>query len=234
MQKILRSIQIYLGLMVYLVAVKLALTAFPGVFRSPAQAAVFDWPLLALWTVLGLMGVWLAEKTGFAPAWQGDVSNRARILVPALLGAGFGLLAIVTDAATGWTRFVAAKMGIATIHISFPASLLIYPGGAIIVEVLYRLFPIPLLLWLISTKLCRGRWQDPIFWTLAVLTSLVEPYGDLGLRNLGFVTMLSVFLQDFALNLAQASLFRRYGFLAAILLRVSFYLIWHVVWGLAR
>ena len=44
--------------------------------------------------------------------------------------------------------------------------------------------------------------------------------------------MVAVFLQDFALNLAQAWLFRRYGFLSAILLRVSFYFLWHVGWGL--
>lgn len=229
-----RSIRIYLGLMAYLVLVKVALTAFPGVFRSPAQAKVFEWPLLALWTALGLVGVWLSERTGFAPAWGEQGSNRPRIVLPLLLGVGLGALAIATDVLTGWTKFVAAKMALPTIHIAFPASALIYPGGAIIVEVLYRLFLIPALLWLVSTKLCRGRWQNEIFWVLAILTSLVEPAGDLGLRELGFATMASVFLQDFGLNLAQAWLFRRYGFLAAILLRVFFYLVWHVLWGLAR
>jgi len=38
-------------------------------------------------------------------------------------------------------------------------------------------------------------------------------------------------VSDYALNLAQVSLFRRGGFFATVLLRVSFYLIWHVVWG---
>jgi len=226
------SIRIYLGLMAYLVLVKLILTAFPAVFRSPAQASVFEWPLLALWTGLGLLGVWLSEKTGFPAAWGEKGSNRPRIVIPLLLGTGLGLLAIATDALTGWTKFVAAKMSLPTIHIAFPASVLIYPGGAIIVEVVYRLFLIPLLLWLVSTKLCRGRWQTEIFWVLAILTSLVEPSGDLGLRELGVGAMASVFLQDFGLNLAQAWLFRRYGFLAAILLRVFFYLVWHVLWGL--
>ncbi len=227
-----RSLRIYLGLMAYLVLVKVVLTAFPGVFRSPAQARVFEWPLLALWTGLGLLGVWLSERTGFPPAWGDRGSNRPRIVIPFLLGIGLGVLAILTDAATGWTKFVAAKMALPTIHIAFPASVLVYPGGAIIVEVVYRLVAIPLLLWLVSTKLCRGRWQDEIFWVLAILTSLIEPAGDLGLRELGMATTVSVFAQDFALNFAQAWLFRRYGFLAAILLRVFFYLIWHVLWGL--
>ncbi len=34
----------------------------------------------------------------------------------------------------------------------------------------------------------------------------------------------------FATNLTQAAFFRRYGFLAAILVRVGFYLVWHVVY----
>ena len=44
-----------------------------------------------------------------------------------------------------------------SIHIPFPASLLIYPGGAIIVCVLYYLVPIPLLTWLLSRFLWRAR-----------------------------------------------------------------------------
>jgi hypothetical protein len=62
--------------------------------------------------------------------------------------------------------------------------------------------------------------------------SSVEALGDLGLRELGFGTMAAVFAQDYALNLAQAWVFRRAGFLAAIVVRVVFYLIWHVLWGL--
>ena len=38
-------------------------------------------------------------------------------------------------------------------------------------------------------------------------------------------------LMAFLVNLGQAWLFRRYGFLSSILLRVFFYLIWHMLWG---
>jgi hypothetical protein len=232
MKPLSRSLRVFLCLMAYLVLAKLALTAFPGVFRSPVQAKVFDWPLLALWTVLGSVGVWLSERTGFPPAWVKG-SARSRLLIPSLWGIGFGVLAIATDLASGWTKAVAGKLGQPSIHIPFPASLLIYPGGAIIVEVVYRLCAIPTLLWLISTLPLRGRRQEPIFWALAALTSLAEPLGDLGLRDLGWPTMASVFAQDYALNFAQAWLFRRHGFLAAIVLRVAFYFVWHVLWGLA-
>jgi hypothetical protein len=67
---------------------------------------------------------------------------------------------------------------------------------------------------------------------LAVLTSLLEPFSQ-DLREI--ITGPSrfafgwVFAEDYALNLGQAWLFRRYGFLSSILLRVFFYLIWHVL-----
>ncbi|HYT32247.1 MAG TPA: hypothetical protein VEO37_06610 [Thermoanaerobaculia bacterium] len=147
------------------------------------------------------------------------------------LGLALGLCAIVTDKWTGWTSFVAARMGLPSIHISFPASLLIYPGGAVIVEILYRLFPIPFLLFLLGPALRRKGRQEIAFWVLASLLSLAEPIGDLGLRPLGLGVVAAVFLQDYALNLGQAWLFRKAGFLSAIWLRVVFYLVWHVAWG---
>jgi len=227
-----QSLRIFLWLVAYLVFVKLALGLFPAVFRSTAQAKVFDWPFLALWAALGFAGVSLSERTGFPPAWKKG-SARSRLLVPASFGIGFGLLAVSTDAVTGWTKAVAAKLGQSSIHIPLPASLLIYPGGAIIVEILYRLFLIPVLLWIVSSLLLRGKGRDATFWTLAALTSLLEPLGDLGLRDQGHTTMAAVFVQDYALNFTQAWIFRKRGFPAAIAVRVAFYLVWHILPGLA-
>jgi hypothetical protein len=226
-----RSLRIFLWLVAYLVLVKLALTLFPQVLRSTAQAKVFEWQFLALWAALGVAGVTLSERTGFPPAWEKG-SARSRLLIPALWGIGFGLLAIATDAATGWTNALAAKLGQPSIHIPFPASVLIYPGGAVIVEILYRLFLIPVLLWIVSSLLLRGKGREATFWTLAALTSLLEPLGDLGLRDQGLPTMAAVFVQDYALNFTQAWIFRRRGFLAAIAVRVAFYVVWHVLRGL--
>ena len=226
------SSKVYLGLMAYLVGVKLTLSLFPAIFRSPSQAAVFSWPLLPIWAATGLLGVKLARRTGFPEAWGGRISNRQRFLVPALLGLALGLLAVATELRTNWAGLAAAKYGLASIHIDFPASALVYPGGAVIVEVLYRLLPLPLLLWLISSLALRGRWQVQTFWALAVLLSLVEPLSqDLSLGEFGTGVMAAVFVQDYALNLSQAALFRRYGFLSAIALRVVFYLVWHVAYG---
>jgi len=228
-----RSLRVFGALVAYLVLVKLCLLFLPSVLRSPAQAAVFGWPWLAAWAVLGAAGVWLAERTGFPPAWEPG-SLRSRVVDPTVWGLGFGFLAIATDAMTHWTAVIAAKLGQPSIHIPFPASVLVYPGGAIIVEILYRLFPIPAILWVFSKLRLGPEARERAFWALAILTSFAEPLGDLGIRDQGFATMAAVFAQDYALNFAQAVFFRKRGFLAAILLRVAFYVVWHIVPSVAQ
>jgi hypothetical protein len=221
----------YLLLMAYLVLVKLAITFIPDAFRSTAQAAVFAWPMIAALTALGLGGLWLARRSGLPGFWNPDLPASRKWLLPVLLGVGFGGLAIGVDLLTGWTDVIERKIGIPSIHIDFPASLLIYPGGAVIVNVFYYLIPIPLLVWLVSGVLLRGRFREPVFWTVAALAAAIEPLT----QNLTFpgpvwVTLLLI-LSDYGQNFAQVALFRRGGFFATVLLRVSFYLVWHVVWG---
>jgi hypothetical protein len=226
-----KPVVIFFLLIAYLIAVKLLITFYPAAFRSTTQAAVFEWKFLAIWTILGWIGVVLSQKTGFPEPWNGGISNIHRIILPFLIGISLGILAIGTDWITGWTHFVANKMHMKTIHIDFPASAAIYPGGAIIVNIVYRIFPIPFLLWIISNLILKGRSQNKIFWTLAILLSFVEPLGDIQLKEMGYGTMSAVFIQDYALNIIEMWLFRTLGFLAPIFMRIFFYLIWHVLWG---
>ena len=227
------SVYVYAGLMAYLALVKIIITFYPAVFRSAAQAKVFAWPAIGIFTVLGTIGVLLADRTGFPAAWGGEISVKRRLLPPTLWGFGLGVLAIATEAATGWTKIVAARMHLSSIHIDWPASVFIYPGGAIIVEVIYRLFLVPLLLWLISSLILRGRSKNTVFWILAVLTSLLEPLSqDLSgmLHEPQHLTFALVFIEDFALNFVQATMFRKYGFFGSVWVRIVFYLLWHVLW----
>lgn len=66
-----------------------------------------------------------------------------------------------------------------------------------------------------------------------MLTSLIEPVqqdlDDVRRETLPMVS--TIFALDFALNFGQAVLFRRYGFLAPIVMRMAFYLVWHVAYG---
>jgi hypothetical protein len=80
-----------------------------------------------------------------------------------------------------------------------------------------------------------------VFWLLAVLLSAFEPVSQSGLLSLALgrefkmagheVLVAGEMIQGYVMNLTQAYLFRRAGFLAALTLRIAYYLVWHVIWG---
>jgi hypothetical protein len=224
--------------MAYLVVMKvLSLTLVPITFRSEGQESLFSWTTLGVITVLGLIGVWCAARTGFPAAWDGRVSARQRLLVPVLVGAGLGVLAIGLDLLTDGSDAVARVTEEPSFNIDFPGSLLAYSGGGIIVDTEYRLFIVPFLLWLISTVALKGRGQERTFWVLAVVATLFEPVlQGVGLTIMGQGEITPLMLGAYMVtaiphNFAQVLLFRRSGLLASILVRQSYYLVWHILYG---
>ena len=88
---------VWLILVGYLVLVKtVILPLFPAI-EIDAVAAIFSWPVILIFSLLGLVGVWLADRTGFMPALDSRVSDRQRYVVPLLIGAGIGTLAALID-----------------------------------------------------------------------------------------------------------------------------------------
>lgn len=120
------------------------------------------------------------------------------------------------------------------IHVPFPASLLVYPAGGIILEIILRLFLIPLFVWLVSIVLLGGRWQAAVFWGAAALVALLEPLGVVGpVLQTGNVSwrLALLFAASYVFNLVSAYVFRQFGFLATVNQRLSFYLVWHILFG---
>jgi hypothetical protein len=83
-------------------------------------------------------------------------------------------------------------------------------------------------MWLVGRVMLKGRAAGPLFWTLALLTSLIEPASNLALAQPGAAAALGMLLVvAFAANLFEAVEFRRYGWPAPILFRLAFYGVWH-------
>lgn len=232
---------VWLILVGYLVLVKtVILPMFPPI-AIDAVAAIFSWPVILIFSLLGLVGVWLADCTGFMPALDARVSNRQRYLIPLLIGGGIGVLASLLDLLTKGTQFLAENMGVESFNTDYPLSLFAYTSGTVIVEALFRLFPFPVLLWLISYVVLKKRWQEQTFWALAIVLSLLEPLFQLigqmtpeVMENFGqfFVALFLPFLlTNYPMGVAQAYVFRRYGFLASFTLRMGYYSVWHIVYG---
>ena len=81
-----RSLKVYLGIVVALVATHIVLAVLPVTHVMQAQSALSSWPAVAAFTLLGLAGVWLAGKSGFAGMWDEQVSTWQRLGLPASRG----------------------------------------------------------------------------------------------------------------------------------------------------
>ncbi len=230
-------LKVWAGLAGYLILAKVLITyVFPVTFeQGSGQAGVFAWPVVILFCLLLLVGMWLQQRTGFPAPPDSRISTRLRLGLPILVGVGFSLISTALDLIFGGTRLVAANTGNATFNIAFPGSLFAYTGGAVIVETLYRFFTIPFLLFLVSSLLLRGRYQAQVFWVLAVVLAAWEPVSQVqvGLGLGGGISLLAglELVIGYAFNLTQNAFFRRFGLLAPFAIRVADYLIWHIAYG---
>lgn len=227
------SAAVWLALMGYWALADLLLARFPPGGRPYRPDG---WLTHLVFTLLGLASVWCMARTGFPGAWERAIPAARLLLRPALLGVGFGLLAIISERITGATRTLEAALG-EPFTVGFPGSLLAYSAGAIVWEAVFLLLPLPPLLWLVSGVALRGRGQRPTFWILAALAAAAEPALQGGALlaasagSLGAGPFVAYVVQAYAFNLTAAACFRRYGLLAPILLRLAYYLVWHVAYG---
>jgi hypothetical protein len=202
----------------------------PPAWAHPSQAAALQ--LGALLPVLGLgtIGVFLSVHSGMTPdplrqGWRKPVI--ASVVAGLVLGgAAFGL-----DFVSGFSALIAQKLGIHSIHIAFPASLYVYTAGGIVVECLYRLIPLGIGFYIVATLILRGRFDRPVYWGLASLTSFIEPLSQAPLVGFGSPLVAVLFGFIFVFNLSEAELLRKYGWIAPILARLVFYSVWHVGLG---
>jgi len=230
------SAAVWLGLMLYWAMADLIVAAFPSSGRPwPGLGA----PLHIGFTLAGLAAIWCMHRVGIPAAWDARIPARRRLLLPLAVGAAFGLAAIGIELYAGSLQRLQAASG-EPVTVGFPQSLLVYTSLAPVLELYYLLLPVSLLLWLISGVALRGRGRDATFWVLAVLASAIElaeqgPAVVASASAAGAsIDVLGIALyaaQSFGFNLSAAALFRRYGLLAPILVRVGNYLVWHLLFG---
>ena len=224
---------VWLALMAYWVVTDLLIARFPPGGRAVRPDG---WLVHAGFTLAGLAAIWCAARTGFPAAWDARIPAARRLLRPALAGLALGLVAIAAEAITGATKALEAALG-EPFTVAFPGSLLVYSAGSVVWEAFFLLIPVPVLLWLLSGVLLRGRGQEATFWALAALSAAAEPLmqavplmlrggGTVGSGAFAFEVALS-----YAFNLTAAAYFRRYGLLAAVFVRLTYYLAWHILYG---
>lgn len=212
------------------VGIALLVAAHPPEFAHPSQAAALQLGALAPVLFGGLIGVYLSIATRMTADPTRSPFSRM-LLLSLASGAAFGAVALALDHYSGLSSLIAAKLGIKSIHIAFPASAYVYAAGAVAVECLYRLIPVSILYAVIAGLILKGRGEGAVFWTLAFLSSLIEPASQAPLAGAGSTLLWALFAFIFLFNFSEAALWRRFGWPAPIVSRISFYAVWHVIFG---
>jgi hypothetical protein len=220
---------VWLLLMTYWALTDVLIAIFPPGGRPIAPDG---WLTHLIATLAGLVAIAAMHRIGFPAAWDERIPARHRLLLPVLVGVAGGIATVGVDVVAGLVATAEAVIG-QPFNVAFPGSVLVYSAAAIHQELRFLLFPLPVLLWLISGVMLRGRWQALTFWTLAVLSSAAEPaLQAVALRNVfGPGVIVTLLVTGFAANLASAAFLRHYGLLAAILVRLGHYLVWHILYG---
>jgi membrane protease YdiL (CAAX protease family) len=243
-----KSIGIYIGLILAL-AILGAINVFlpQGSFLPTLQEQELPAPkpmlalanagiMLILYGSLGFLGLKLSQKLGFANIWDPMVSNRQRFLIPALVGIGLGVFLVLAD--TVLSQFHASGP---LPHPPFPTSLVASAIAGIGEELIFRLFFIPFWVWLVSYVILKKKWQNQIFWVVAILSALAFAFGHIpsvmaffGWKTIGEIPpalMSEILLLNSIVSVFAAYYFRRFGFLAPVGIHFWTDVVWHVIWG---
>jgi len=227
LKKVSPSVIVYLLILVVIVILRLLISIFPaGQIASQMVNLTDSLSIGAIW-VVGWVGVYLAPGTGFTGMWQKEISNIKRFLEPALIGVGIGLLSIGFD--------LIQPLGGESL-IKFPASLVAYPLAGILEEIIFRLFLTTTLVWMFSNMLLRGKWQEVVFWMVNVFLGVFYTLSQLSqyqslVGTIDILVLARFFVVIAVYFLLAAYYYRKYGFLAAISMRLGDYLVWNIVWG---
>ncbi|HVB99504.1 MAG TPA: hypothetical protein VNJ12_09280 [Candidatus Dormibacteraeota bacterium] len=225
-----------LGIIAFLVAAKLTEMAVHIPFQNPAQQAVFSWKSLIFFVAIALLGSGFAHVVGFPGMWEKGVSRRGRIWAPLGIGIVIGVALLAIDHATGFVRLYAAAVGAPPHSLPLGASVLFQLYAAVNASILYYLFALSFTLWFFGTLVLSRHWPSQTFWVMALVVSLWEPLTMASQRHWALLRLapvsaglVGILVLIYTMDLAAMVLFRRFGFIAALIVRVSAMSIWHII-----
>jgi membrane protease YdiL (CAAX protease family) len=218
----------------------------------PGDAAMPDVPLWTLalanagivllaYTLMGLLGIYLANKAGLPQVFRPGAGPRALWVYPALVGAACGVVLVIGDLA-----FQALAELEALQHPPFPASVLASLSAGIGEEIVFRLLIMStwvlVLGWLMRKLLPNQDMRLLAAWAANLIAALSFGAGHLGTvmamygvtspDELPGVLLAEIFLLNGVVGLAAGESFRRNGLLAAAGVHFWADIIWHVIYGL--
>lgn len=245
MKKPSTSVKIYIGLVVGLAVlaamnVFLPQGAFVPIQPLPAPKPLFAFAvasiMLLVYGGLGLVGLKLSHRLGFADLWSTAISVRQRLLIPALIGATLGVFFVLADASLSKFHTLGPIP-----HPPLPTSIVASASAAIGEELIFRLFFISFWVWFVYDIVLKRKWQNQIFWIVAVgsafafamahLPSIMFLFGLKTISDVPLALMSEIILLNGLLSIVAAYYFKTYGFLSAVSIHFWADVVWHVIWG---
>lgn len=171
---------------------------------------------------VGLAAIRRRAACAVAPP-QNNSCGGLRVAVVATLA--FGAAIVAADVLLRYPR---------DINVPMPHALLFYPVIGFIAEIVFHVVPVAVAGLLVSLIL-RGTRPLVVTWVPFMVAALSEPIfqvvlGGNALSAVGLYTGVHVL----AFSLVQLLVFRRFGFAMMLLLRLAYYAIWHIGWGVVR
>jgi hypothetical protein len=188
---------------------------------------------------MGLLGVFLASKSGFKNIMNDEIKQRKNVLIVVSTGIAMGIFFI------GYEELLAGKI--------FDTPLLLYDYSVIpasifasladgIGDQILNMLRISFFVWIFSKIVKSGKGRSVLFWTGAVLFSVLFAvehiastfiyYGSY--RNIFWISSLEfrLILGVYApLSLVCTWFFRKFGLLSAITIHIIADLMWRVMWA---
>jgi hypothetical protein len=227
-----RSTLAFALLALTLVGIKLLFDFYPGDFPLKSQAEAFTWLLVGGMIAFAAVGLLCDRAAGLPDPFADMARERQGLVVAAITGAVYGLVTIASDVASS-TRTAIGDEG-EWVHMALPWSIPFYTFGAIFLEFLLRLGGLCVAFWLLHVVVFRRRLRLPLFWLVAAVVALYEiwPFmaDDVSAGHWGSVVR-ALAGHLYLSNVFEGWLVLRYGWFSPVVFRLSFYLVWHILYG---
>lgn len=196
-------------------------------YYPDSMMIIMNWISIPFYSILGYLGLRIFEEdAGFPDMLEEEIGNRQRLLIPLILGVIFAIGAILFDMLNPY------KVPRLPIPISIPYWIFV----AIFDEFFWRLFLLTFLIWLISRIFKDDEKQEKIFWFVvlleAVLYMLLQT--SMFIQNVGPITpvlLVQIILIGGGFTVIACYCYRKGGFLAVLVLRLTQYMLYHVLYG---
>jgi len=226
-----RSTIVFFFTCTLLLGLTLLFDLYPPEFTARGQEAAFAWPVALSVIVIGTLGLLAERALGFPTPFEDARRERTGIVWSTVTGGAYGLITI------GAYIYFRQNHPLATsewAHLPLPWSIPFYVYGAIFLEFLLRLGALCIVFWLLHVMIFRGRFRSGLFWFVNCFVALYEilPYVQENLDRGNWLGVLATPIDPlYWSNVFEGLLLLRFGWLAPIIFRISFYIVWHILFG---